>query len=140
MIGKDLDLVTAMEASLKLKEISYINCTSYASGELKHGTLALVDNKTLIIAFITQKELASKTLNIIKQAQSRGAKILVVTPFKELLNDNSIDYKIVLPVLEEDLYPIVSIIPMQLLAYMTIVKLGYNPDKPLNLAKSVTVE
>ena len=140
MVGRQTDYVTSLESALKLKEITYINCQGYASGELKHGTISLVDKNTLVFAFVTDKTLADKTLNVIKQTQSRGAKICVVTPFENILDDTTIDYKIKLPVLQNNFYPLIAILPMQLLSYHTSVTLGYNPDKPRNLAKSVTVE
>lgn len=140
MLGKSLDFVTAMEAALKLKEISYINCVAYPSGELKHGTISLIDKDSLTFVFATQENSLSKNMNIIKQIKSRGGKIAVITQFDELLNSNEIDFKISLPCIDENLIEIVSVIPMQLLAYNTATKLGHNPDKPRNLAKSVTVE
>lgn len=140
MVGRQADYVTSLESSLKLKEITYINCQGYASGELKHGTISLVDNDTLVFAYITNKDLASKTINVIKQTQSRGAKICVVSPFEDILADTTINYKIKLPSCQKELYPLVAVLPMQLLSYHTSVTLGYNPDKPRNLAKSVTVE
>lgn len=139
-VGRQFDYVSSMESALKLKEISYLNCQGYASGELKHGALALVDEKTIIFAFITQFDLIDKTLNIVEQAKSRGAKICVISQFEQLKNNAKIDYFIALPKCQDCLMPIVSIIPMQLLAYNTSVVLGHNPDKPRNLAKSVTVE
>lgn len=140
IVGKNFDYITSMEASLKIKEISYINCQAYASGELKHGTISLIDETALVFAFITEPELIDKTLNIVRQTQSRGAKICVVTPFESVLKDESINYFIKLPSLDSALYPTISIIPMQLLAYYVSVSFGYNPDQPRFLAKSVTVE
>ena len=140
MLGRDYDYVTAMESALKLKEISYISCQAYASGELKHGTIALIDENSLVFAFVTQKQIASKTINVIKQVQSRGAKICVVSQLEDVLNDETVDYKIKLPNVDESYMPLVSIVPMQLLAYYVSTTLGNNPDKPRSLAKSVTVE
>lgn len=140
MVGRHNDYVTSLESSLKLKEITYLECQGYASGELKHGTISLVQKDTLIFAFVCEKNLTSKTMNVIKQTQSRGAKICVVTPFDDILNDESIDFKISLPKFEETFYPLLSILPLQLLSYYVSVTLGNNPDKPRNLAKSVTVE
>ena len=140
MLGRDYDYVTAMESALKLKEISYISCQAYASGELKHGTIALIDENSLVFAFVTQKQITSKTINVIKQVQSRGAKICVVSQLEDVLNDETVDYKIKLPNVDENYMPLVSIVPMQLLAYHVSTTLGNNPDKPRSLAKSVTVE
>ena len=140
MLGKDFDYVLAMESALKLKEISYLNCTAYASGELKHGTISLIDNSAFVFAFATQKKLLDKTLNIISQVKSRGGKVVLITQFDSALFGNLADYKITLPKKSQNLYPIFAVVPMQLLAYKTSIFLGYNPDKPRNLAKSVTVE
>lgn len=140
MVGKNFDNVFAMEAALKLKEISYLNTQAYPSGELKHGTISLIDSSSLVFAFATEKNLASKTMNIAQQVHARGAKVVLVTPFEELAKDESVFKTILLPKLKEDFYPIISIIPMQLLAYHVSIMLGNNPDKPRNLAKSVTVE
>ena len=139
MCGKNFDYITGLESALKLKEISYINTQGIASGEFKHGTLALVDNKTIVFAFLTEENLFDKTLNIVNQTKSRGAKIVAVSNIKNK-NFSNFDYVINLPKIENYLSPIISVIPMQLLAYHTTVLLGYNPDKPRNLAKSVTVE
>ena len=137
--GKNFDYITALESALKIKEITYINCQGIASGEFKHGTIALVDENTTIFALLTEKNLYKKTINIVNQTKARGAKIVAITNCK---NDNfsKFDYVIKTPKTKEILSPLVSIVPMQLLAYFTAIKLGYNPDKPRNLAKSVTVE
>jgi glucosamine--fructose-6-phosphate aminotransferase (isomerizing) len=142
MVGKNFDYVLALEASLKLKEISYISSEAYPSGELKHGTIALADNQTLVFAFITEKKLVDKTLNIAHQVEARGAKVVFVTPFENVVQNRKKQKTniIILPQIEESFYPLISVIPMQLLAYKTSVALGNNPDKPRNLAKSVTVE
>ena len=139
LCGKNFDYVTSLESALKLKEITYINTQGIASGELKHGTIALVDNKTVVFAFATDPDLFEKTINIANQTKARGAKIVAITNTKNK-NLSQFDYVINLPTVEKELSPIVSIIPMQLLAYHTTLALGYNPDKPRNLAKSVTVE
>lgn len=140
MVGKNFDSVLAMESALKLKEISYLNTQAYPSGELKHGTISLIDSNSLVFAFATEKKLSSKTMNIAEQVHARGAKVVLVTPFKELANNKSIYKTILLPKLNEKYYPILAIIPMQLLSYNVSIMLGNNPDKPRNLAKSVTVE
>ena len=135
-IGKDLDFVTAMEASLKLKEVSYINATNYSSGELKHGFLALVEEGTPLFVFCTQKEIANKSINAANEAISRGAKKYLITNIRQ--EDETdvvyIDEK------DELTASILAIIPMQYMAYHVSIKRGINPDKPRNLAKSVTVE
>ena len=135
-IGKDLDYVTALEAALKLKEITYINATTYPSGELKHGFLALVEKDTPIFVFCCQDELYSKTINASNEAISRGAKRILTTNIKQE-NDERVIF-----IDEKDsmLASILAIAPMQYFAYKVSVAKGVNPDKPRNLAKSVTVE
>ena len=140
-IGRDIDYITAEEASLKLKEITYINSSAYPSGELKHGFLALVDNESILFVVATQQSLLDKTLNAAHEAYARGAKIVVVSNLnisKDKLSD--IYLNIHLDDLGEDIMPMSSIRFFQWLAYHTSVVKGINPDKPRNLAKSVTVE
>lgn len=135
-IGRDLDYITAMEASLKLKEISYINCFAIASGELKHGTLALIDEDAVVIAICTQDKIKTKLLSNLEEIKARGGKVIVISQF-----DDFKDFPCVkLPSFDELFMPIVSVIPMQFLALRICEFFGYNPDKPRNLAKSVTVE
>ena len=140
-IGRDMDHITSEEASLKLKEITYINSTAYPSGELKHGFLALVEKDTPLFVIATEKDLLDKTLNGAHEAYARGAKVILVTqldvaPEKcEFVHDT-----IKLQNFDEDLMPITSIIAFQLISYYVSVERGYNPDQPRNLAKSVTVE
>jgi len=138
-LGRQLDYITALEGALKLKEISYIGAEGYAAGELKHGTLALIEEDVPVVVFATQKELLEKTLNNAHECKARGAKIIFVAPESFGVADN--DYKIDLPnELNTELLSIIDIIPFQILAFKTSEALGYNPDKPRNLAKSVTVE
>lgn len=135
-IGKDLDYIAACEASLKLKEVAYVNATNYPSGELKHGFLALIEDNTPLIVFATEEKVRVKTLNAAHEAVSRGAFQITIT------NDGSLGYDnlIVIDVENELLMPMLEIAPMQYLAYEVSVKKGINPDQPRNLAKSVTVE
>ena len=134
-----MDYITATEASLKLKEITYINSTSHPTGELKHGFLALVDNDAYIIAIATQGELLDKTLNGVAEAHSRGGKIIFVSQLD--ISNKIKDYNFIkLNQFNEELMPIYSVTFFQALAYYTSIKKGINPDKPRNLAKSVTVE
>lgn len=135
-IGKGIDSTLALEGALKLKEIAYLHSEGYPAGELKHGTLSLVDNQTLVVAIITDKNLKDKTLNSAFEAKARGAKLLLVSQ----LDLSQFDYKIKIEEEIEDLNCINAIIPLQFLAYFITLKLGYNPDRPRNLAKSVTVE
>lgn len=141
LVGRNCDYITGLEASLKLKEISYIPCEAYPAGELKHGTLALIDTNTPVIAIITEKALISKTMMIINQAKARGGMIYIFTNQNIDMYDTDNCQIFRLTELENELFsPIFSIIPFQLLAYQTTLELGYNPDRPRNLAKSVTVE
>lgn len=134
-VGRDLDYITAMEASLKLKEISYINCFAIASGELKHGTLALIDDEAVVIAICTQEKIKAKLKSNLEEIKARGGKVIVISQFEDF------DFPLVkLPPYEQLLMPLVAIIPMQFLALKVCELFGYNPDKPRNLAKSVTVE
>lgn len=139
-IGRSYDYFTCLEASLKLKEISYINCWGIAAGELKHGTIALIESNTLIVVILTDVNIAKKTINAIQQVKSRGAKILLITNFKsaiEQLDEN--DFYVFIKN-DKDFLPIISVLSTQLLAYYVSCAKGINPDKPRNLAKSVTVE
>ena len=138
-IGRGLDYETSREASLKLKEITYTHCESYPAGELKHGTLSLIEKGVLVICFLTQTKILDKTLNALFEVISRGAEVLLITN-QQNLDKNDFDEVISL-LYENDLYlPIVSIIPIQLLSYYISLEKGINPDKPRNLAKAVTVE
>ena len=137
-IGKDIDAVSASEASLKLKEVAYINTASYPSGELKHGFLALVEEGVPIIVFAGNKSFNQKTFNAAHEAVSRGAREVVLT--NEKMNENSNRKVFEIDTKNELLFPILSIVPMQYLAYLVSVKKNINPDQPRNLAKSVTVE
>ena len=140
-IGRGLDNALAMEASLKLKEVSYIMSEAYAAGELKHGTIALIEQGTLVCALLTQEHLADKTLSNVREVKSRGAKVLIVCP--EALRDRAAkdaDELWVIPDAASDLLPLLAIIPVQLFAYYMAVSRGCDVDKPRNLAKSVTVE
>lgn len=136
-IGRGQDYVTSLEASLKLKEIAYINCVGMSAGELKHGTLALIDDKTLVFVISTVMELKEKIENNIQEIKARGGKICLVSNF---VHDVEVDYFVKLSEFEEFFMPIVSIVPFQQLALETCIELGYDPDKPRNLAKAVTVE
>ena len=139
MIGRNIDYYTALESSLKLKEISYIHCEAYPAGELKHGTISLIDNNQFVFAFVTQDMIKEKTLSNINEVTTRQGKVIVVSQFK-LNYENKIYKEIMLPKIDEKYMPIVSVVYMQLIAYYTSLKLGNNPDKPRSLAKSVTVE
>lgn len=139
-IGRGLDYALSMEGSLKLKEISYIHSESYASGELKHGTISLVDKEMPVIAIATQSRLFDKTISNIKEVKARGAKVILVCKETDTIENDVADYIIKLPVTDDILMPMLTAIPLQLIAYYTSVLKGNNVDKPRNLAKSVTVE
>jgi glucosamine--fructose-6-phosphate aminotransferase (isomerizing) len=141
-IGRGADYYSALEASLKLKEISYIHSDAYAAGELKHGPIALIENDSYLIAIITNPFLKEKMLSNIKEVKARGAKIILIILDSLLqdIDDSIYDYLITLPDVSYIIAPILSIIPLQLLAYYTAKYKQLDVDKPRNLAKSVTVE
>lgn len=138
MIGRGLDYPTLLEASLKLKEISYIHSETFASGELKHGTIALITAQTPVIALMTQDKLMSKQVSNIREVQSRGAEVL--TFIKSSLKSKDVECSFELPNLKDDFMAVPAIIAMQLLAYYVSSDKGLDVDKPRNLAKVVTVE
>lgn len=137
-IGRGLDYITACEGALKLKEISYINCIALPSGELKHGTLALIDQTSIVIAIACDASLLDKTLSNISEVKARGAKVVIISPFEQI--KDLCDEFIKLPHLSTWLMPNASVVPLQQLSLFTATKMGLDPDKPRNLAKSVTVE
>ena len=139
-LGRDLDYGTALEAALKLKEITYLPCEGYPAGELKHGTLALIDSRSVVVAVATQTRLFAKILNAVHEVRARGARVVLISQSRELLESESAEVKLLLPEAPDCIMPILSIIPLQYLACRTALLLGYDPDKPRNLAKSVTVE
>lgn len=139
-LGRGLDYAAALEASLKLKEISYIHSEAYAAGELKHGTISLIEEGTLVVALATQPALFEKTVSNIREVVSRGACVLLVTT-EDFVGDESVCQHIVrLPKCLSEFSASLSIIPLQLLAYYISVERNCDIDKPRNLAKSVTVE
>ena len=139
-IGRSLDYATSIEAALKLKEVSYIHTEAFAAGELKHGTISLIEEGTPVIAIMTQGNLLDKTLSNVEEVKSRGAKVFSITS-KDDSRIRKISKKtLVLPETMDILYPILSVIPTQLMAYYTSIAKGIDVDKPRNLAKSVTVE
>jgi len=139
-LGRGLDYAVALEASLKLKEISYIHSQAYAAGELKHGTLALVEEGFPILAILTQSSLYDKMLSNIQEVKARGAYVIGFVMQKEEGLEKYFDKVFMLPKTLDLLSPILAIVPLQLLAYYTCVLKGFDVDKPRNLAKSVTVE
>lgn len=139
-IGRNLDYAVSLEGSLKLKEISYIHSEAYAAGELKHGTISLIEDGTLVIALATGAELFDKTVSNVVEVAARGAVIIGVTTEEHENMDDVADYVIKLPKTNEMLLPSLSVIPLQLFGYYVASNKGCDIDKPRNLAKSVTVE
>ena len=137
-LGRGIDETVAKEGSLKLKEISYIHSESYAAGELKHGPIALIENGITVISIMTDENLVKKTVSNIQEVITRGAKTLVVT--NQDIDKNMFDEVITIPKTDCFISPILSVIPLQLLAYYISKEKGLDVDKPRNLAKSVTVE
>ena len=137
-LGRGTDYNVALEGSLKLKEISYIHSEAYASGELKHGPIALIENGVTVISILTDPNLVEKSISNIQEVITRGAKTLVITNQK--LSNNSFNYVINIPETNSLISPILSVIPLQLLSYYIAKNKGLDVDKPRNLAKSVTVE
>lgn len=138
-IGRGIDYALCMEGSLKLKEISYIHSEAYAAGELKHGTISLISEGTPVIVVATSDELYLKTISNAKEVKARGAYVILVTD-KEVINEGVYDELISIPKVTEELRPILTIIPLQLISYEVAKLRGNDIDKPKNLAKSVTVE
>ena len=139
-IGRGLDYALSMEGSLKLKEISYIHSESYAGGELKHGTISLIDDDMPVIAVATQTRLFPKTAANVEEVKSRGAKVIVVCRDSAIIHNEIADHIIRLPETDDILMPLVAAVPLQMLAYYTALDRQCSIDKPRNLAKSVTVE
>jgi glucosamine--fructose-6-phosphate aminotransferase (isomerizing) len=139
-IGRGMDYAVAQEGSLKLKEISYIHSEAYAAGELKHGTLALIEEGIPVIALATQEELFEKTVSNIKEVKARGANVLGISAEGEQEMIKSVDQHFAIPKTLGLLTPALSVVPLQLLAYYASLARGNDVDKPRNLAKSVTVE
>ena len=139
-IGRGLDYALSMEGALKLKEISYIHSEAYASGELKHGPIALITSQTPVIAIATQKDLYEKTVSNVQEVKARGAKVILICGESAVVDDKIADYVIRIPETDQLVMPILAAVPLQLIAYYTSVLRGNDVDKPRNLAKSVTVE
>ena len=139
-LGRGADYVAAREGSLKLKEISYLPSEGYPAGELKHGTLALVDGRTPVVAVVTDPALADKTMNAVHEVYARGAAVFLITNVSACLSCAEITASVLLPKCEPAYSPMLSSLPLQLLAYYVAIARGNDPDKPRNLAKSVTVE
>lgn len=139
-IGRNLDYAVALEGSLKLKEISYIHSEAYAAGELKHGTISLIEEGTLVVALATNSALFEKTISNVKEVKARGAVVFgLAQENREHIEDTG-DYIFEIPEINENLLPSLSVVPLQLFGYYVASLKGCDIDKPRNLAKSVTVE
>ena len=139
-IGRGLDYASSMEGSLKLKEISYIHSEAYAAGELKHGTISLIEKGTLVVGLATQQDLIEKEISNMVEVRSRGAVVLGVTCDGNYTMEDHADFTIYVPRTLDCFYPSLVVIPLQLLSYYVSLARGLDVDKPRNLAKSVTVE
>lgn len=139
-IGRGIDYAIALEGSLKLKEISYIHSEAYAAGELKHGTISLIEDKTLVVAVATQEDLYAKTMSNVVEVRSRGAEVFAVTNDDNQAMEANADYITYIPKTNRYFANSLAIIPLQLFGYYVSVCRGLDVDKPRNLAKSVTVE
>ena len=139
-IGRGLDYAVSLEGSLKLKEISYIHSEAYAAGELKHGTISLIEDGTLVIGVATQPELYEKTISNMVECKSRGAYLMAVTSYGNYSIEDTADFVVYIPKTDPHFMPSLAVIPLQLLGYYVSVAKGLDVDKPRNLAKSVTVE
>ncbi|MBR1663382.1 MAG: glutamine--fructose-6-phosphate transaminase (isomerizing) [Ruminococcus sp.] len=139
-IGRGIDYAVSMEGSLKLKEISYIHSEAYAAGELKHGTISLIEDGTLVIGVLTQSELYEKTVSNMVECKSRGAYLCGLTFYGKYEIEDSCNFVTYVPKVDEHFAASLAVIPLQLLGYYVSVARGLDVDKPRNLAKSVTVE
>ena len=139
-IGRGLDYAICLEGSLKMKEISYIHSEAYAAGELKHGTISLVENGTLIIGVLTQRDRIEKTVSNMAECKARGAYLMGLTGYGNYNVEEAANFTVYVPNTDPHFIGSIAIIPLQLLAYYTSVAKGLDVDKPRNLAKSVTVE
>ncbi len=138
-IGRGLDYALAMEGQLKIKEIAYIHAEAYAAGELKHGTLALIEEGTPVVSIVTEHHLAEKSISNILEVKARGAEVWAIVD-ERLQKRLPVDHVLAIPVPDPYLSPVLAALPLQLLAYWTAVHRGQDVDQPRNLAKSVTVE
>ena len=139
-VGRGIDYAISLEGSLKLKEISYIHSEAYAAGELKHGTISLIEDGTLVIGILTQDELYEKMVSIMVECKSRGAYLMALTTYGNYNIEDMAEFVTYIPKVDEHFLASLAVIPLQLLAYYVSVGKGLDVDKPRNLAKSVTVE
>ena len=139
-VGRGIDYAISLEGSLKMKEISYIHSEAYAAGELKHGTISLIEDNILVIGVLTQAGLYEKTLSNMLECKSRGAYLMGLTTYGHYEIEDSVDFAVYVPKVEDHFAASIAIIPLQLMGYYLSVARGLDVDKPRNLAKSVTVE
>ena len=139
-IGRGIDYAVSLEGSLKMKEISYIHSEAYAAGELKHGTISLIEDGVLVIGVLTQEELYEKTVSNMIEVKSRGAYLMGLTNYGNYDIEDRVDFTVYIPNTDEHFAASLAVIPLQLLGYYVSVAKGLDVDKPRNLAKSVTVE
>ena len=139
-LGRGLDYATGLEGSLKMKEISYIHSEAYAAGELKHGTISLIENGTLVVGILTQSSLYEKMLSNLVEVKSRGAFLMGLTTYGNYSIEDTVDFTVYIPKTDEHFTASLAVIPLQLMGYYVSVAKGLDVDKPRNLAKSVTVE
>ncbi len=139
-IGRGLDYAISLEGSLKMKEISYIHSEAYAAGELKHGTISLIEKGTLVIGVLTQQELYEKTMSNMVECKSRGAYLMGLTSYGNYNVEDTSDFTVYIPKTDVHFAPTLAVVPLQLMGYYVSVARGLDVDKPRNLAQSVTVE
>ena len=139
-VGRGIDYAICMEGSLKMKEISYIHSEAYAAGELKHGTISLIEDDILVVGVLTQPDLYEKTISNMVECRSRGAYLMGLTTFGQYNIEDSTDFAVYIPKIDSHFATSLAVIPLQLLGYYISVAKGLDVDKPRNLAKSVTVE
>ena len=139
-IGRGIDYTVCLEGSLKLKEISYVHSEAYAAGELKHGTISLIEEGTLVIGVLTQSELYEKTISNMVECKSRGAYLMGLTTYGRYETEDHADFTVYVPKVDEHFVGSLAVVPLQLIGYYVSVAKGLDVDKPRNLAKSVTVE
>ncbi|MBQ1207078.1 MAG: glutamine--fructose-6-phosphate transaminase (isomerizing) [Lachnospiraceae bacterium] len=139
-IGRGIDYAISMEGSLKMKEISYVHSEAYAAGELKHGTISLVEDGTLVVGVVTQQKLYEKTLSNMVEVKSRGAYLMGLASYGHYSIEDTVNFTVYIPRTDERFAASLAIVPLQLMGYYVSVAKGLDVDKPRNLAKSVTVE
>ena len=139
-IGRGIDSAVSLEGSLKLKEVSYIHSEAYAAGELKHGTISLIEDNILVIGVLTQSELYEKTISNMVECKSRGAYLMGLTTYGKYEVEDTVEFTVYIPKIDEHFAASLAVVPLQLLGYYVSVAKGLDVDKPRNLAKSVTVE